>query len=35
MKGWILVGPARLKSATALGKWVRVGLAYAGTLPPK
>lgn len=35
MKGWILVGPAGLKSSAALAKWVRVGLAYAGTLPPK
>lgn len=35
MKGWILVGPAGLKSAAALGKWVRAGLDYAGSLPPK
>ena len=35
MKGWILVGPAGLKSAAALAKWVRAGLDYAGSLPPK
>lgn len=35
MKGWILVGPAGLKSPAALGKWVRVGLDYARSLPPK
>ena len=35
MKGWLLVGPAGLKSAAALGKWVQAGLAYAGSLPAK
>ena len=35
MRGWILVGRAGLKSAAALGKWVRVALDYAGSLPAK
>ncbi len=35
MKGWILVAPAGLKSAAALGKWVQAGVAYAGSLPAK
>jgi hypothetical protein len=35
MRGWILVGPAGVKSAAALGKWIRAGLDYAGSLPPK
>lgn len=35
MKGWILVGPAGLESPEALGKWVRIGLDYAGSLPAK
>jgi TfoX N-terminal domain len=35
MKGWILVGPTGLKTPAALGKWVRVAVEYAGSLPRK
>ena len=34
-KGWILVGPAGLKSPTALKKWVKRGVDFARSLPPK
>jgi TfoX/Sxy family transcriptional regulator of competence genes len=35
MKGWILVAPEGVRTARQLGGWVRRGLAYAGSLPPK
>ena len=35
MKGWILVQPPGLARADALAKWVRMGVTYAGSLPPK
>ena len=35
MKGWILVGPAGLEGDAALGKWIRMGMAYASSLPKK
>ena len=35
MKGWILVRPAGLARSAALGRWVRQGLEYARSLPPK
>jgi hypothetical protein len=35
MKGWILVKPAGLKSAAALGKWVSVAAKYGSSLPAK
>jgi hypothetical protein len=33
MKGWILVQPKGLSTDAALAKWVKTGLAYAGSLP--
>ncbi len=35
MKGWLLVGPAGLKTDVQLGKWVAVAAKYAGSLPAK
>jgi TfoX/Sxy family transcriptional regulator of competence genes len=35
MKGWILVAPAGLAGDAELGAWVRRGVAYARSLPPK
>ena len=35
MKGWILVGPAGLKTDAKLGKWVAVAAKYAASLPAK
>jgi TfoX N-terminal domain len=35
MAGWILVDPAGLATKRQLGAWVRRGVAFARTLPPK
>jgi TfoX/Sxy family transcriptional regulator of competence genes len=35
MKGWILVAPEGVRTARQLGPWVRRGVAFARTLPPK
>jgi hypothetical protein len=35
MKGWLLVGAKGLTTAPGVGKWVKAGLAYAGSLPKK
>jgi TfoX/Sxy family transcriptional regulator of competence genes len=35
MKGWILVAPEGLRTARQLGPWVRRGVAFARTFPPK
>ncbi len=35
MQGWILVGPKGLADEAALAKWVRIGIAYASSLPKK
>lgn len=35
MQGWILVGPAGVKTDAMLVRWVRVGVAYASSLPKK
>ena len=35
MKGGILVKPAGLATAAALGKWVRAGVAFVSSLPKK
>jgi len=35
MKGWLLVGGAGIANAAALAKWVRRGVEYASSLPPK
>jgi len=34
-KGWILVAPEGLKTAKALAKWIKIGVDYAASLPPK
>lgn len=34
-RGWLLVGPAGLKTDAALKKWVDRGVAFARSLPPK
>jgi len=35
MKGWILVAPDGVKTSRQLGAWVRRGVQFAGSLPPK
>ena len=35
MKGWLLIKPQGCKTAKQLGSWVREGVEFALTLPPK
>jgi hypothetical protein len=35
MKGWIMVDPAGLEDDSAFDRWVRDGVAFARSLPPK
>ena len=35
LNGWLFVDPAAVSSEKQLQRWVDVGLAYAGSLPPK
>jgi TfoX/Sxy family transcriptional regulator of competence genes len=35
MKGWLVVEPDGIKTAKQLGTWVKLGIDYALTLPPK
>jgi TfoX/Sxy family transcriptional regulator of competence genes len=35
MKGWIVVEPEGVKTKRQLGPWVRRGVEFARTLPPK
>jgi TfoX/Sxy family transcriptional regulator of competence genes len=35
MKGWILVAPDGVKTKRQLGAWVRRGVQFARSLPPK
>ena len=35
MKGWLRVGPAVLDDDDTLARWVRLGVDYARSLPPK
>ena len=35
MRGWIRVGPEGLRTKRGLQPWVRRGVAYARSLPPK
>jgi TfoX N-terminal domain len=35
MKGWILVARHGLKTSRQLAAWVRRGVPFAGSLPPK
>jgi len=35
LRGMVYVGPAGIADATALRRWVRRGLAFAGSLPRK
>jgi TfoX/Sxy family transcriptional regulator of competence genes len=35
MKGWVLVAPAGIKTKRQLHNWVRRGIQFARTLPPK
>lgn len=35
MKGWLLVEPAGCKTAKQLSAWVKEGVEFASTLPPK
>jgi hypothetical protein len=34
-RGWVLVRPEGLQSAARLRKWLDLGIAFAGGLPPK
>lgn len=35
MRGWVRVDPSAIASDEELTRWVQVGVAYAGSLPPK
>lgn len=35
MKGWLLVEPAGVKTDKQLSAWVKEGVEFASTLPPK
>lgn len=35
MKGWLMVEPAGYKTAKQLAAWVKIGVEFASTLPPK
>jgi hypothetical protein len=35
MRGWLAVDPAGCAADADLRRWVDIGLAYAGSLPPK
>lgn len=35
MSGWLRVAPEHLRTKRQLGKWVRIGVSFAGSLPPK
>lgn len=35
LKGWVLVGPAGCSGADNLERWVRLGVDFARSLPPK
>ncbi len=34
-KGWVIVGSGALKTASQLGRWLKLGVDFASTLPPK
>ena len=34
-KGWILVKPEGIATEAALAKWIKIGVDYAASLPPK
>ena len=35
MKGWVMVEPDGYKTAKQLSQWVKMGVEFAATLPPK
>lgn len=35
MKGWIIVDPKGCQTAKQLAAWIREGIEFAGSLPPK
>ena len=35
MKGWVMIEPAGYKSAKQLSDWVKMGVEFAASLPPK
>lgn len=35
MRGWLLVEPAGWKAARGLAQWVKMGVEFAASLPPK
>ncbi len=35
MKGWIMIEPAGYKTAKQLSQWIKIGVDFALTLPPK
>lgn len=35
LDGWLRVGPDHLRTKRQLGRWVALGRAWAGSLPPK
>jgi hypothetical protein len=35
MQGWLRVGAEDVRTKPQLAKWLELGAAYAGSLPPK
>jgi TfoX/Sxy family transcriptional regulator of competence genes len=35
MKGWLMIEPAGYRTAKQLAAWVKTGIEFASTLPPK
>ncbi len=35
MKGWLMVEPEGCKTVSQLGQWLKLGVEFASTLPPK
>lgn len=35
MKGWLLAGGGAIAEESDLGRWIDIGMSYAGSLPPK
>jgi TfoX/Sxy family transcriptional regulator of competence genes len=35
MEGWLRLAPEQVRTKAQLAKWVRIGTAYARSLPPK
>ena len=34
-KGWLMVGPAAIRTSAGLGRWLKIARNFARSLPPK